>query len=99
MQYGKDIELVSSKKEETKTLLGKNKHNDPMFVNSGLSASHAMKPTDQYMKVVGRERPIAIFMTVFFMVITPLCFRYALLASSSPGSLTLTPNPNPNPNP
>ena len=36
---------------------------------SSLSASHKMRPTDGYMKLVAKERPIAIFMTVFFFAV------------------------------
>ena len=48
---------------------------------STLSASHKHRPTDQFFKVVSRERPVAIFLTVLFMVVSPLVFRYALYSS------------------
>lgn len=52
---------------------------------SSLSASHKMRPTDGYMKLVAKERPIAIFMTVFFFAVAPLVFRYALYSSVQDG--------------
>jgi hypothetical protein len=52
---------------------------------STLSASHKHRPTDQFFKVISRERPIAIFLTALFMVVSPLVFRYAMYSSVTAG--------------
>ena len=63
---------------------------------SGITSKNNMKSTDAYQKVMGRERPLGIFLLILFMLASPFVFRYAfasnLLYSSSTTTISLVGN-------
>ena len=52
------------------------------FEQSCMISSRKMKTTEIYDKVMGFERPIAVFFYGLFLILCPLVFRYALYSSN-----------------
>lgn len=48
---------------------------------SCIISNKKMKTTDAYENLMGRERPVGIFFYALFLVLCPLVFRYAMMAS------------------
>ena len=52
------------------------------FEQSCMVSSRKMKTTEIYDKVMGFERPVAVFFYGLFLILCPLVFRYALYSSN-----------------
>lgn len=57
--------------------------------SSKITTKNAMKPSEDYMKVIGRERPLAVFIYVVFVLLCPLVFRYGLSSGDRDQSKTV----------